>query len=1452
MVTKYAQTVTEQYNPNTTPRNRWSNVVNIIGDTDSYATAEFTREQYIASYKEITTYDKNGKKIVKKVADKYGYKNNHPEVLAGHDFRFDIPNGAYIKSVKFQVEMKVSNNVPVTVPKARFNIYGTAYQSKLTTDKSGKTGFHNGVYIVVPSKKIATSWTKYTYTMDREAIETGGISATRFNKDGFGVDLNFFDADWDKGAKKGKIFIRRIKCIIDYEVPNPVLFYENPLANLPNTVVNVNVKDTNFVNLPSGTGTESDPFVINQGRTFELDVHVKNDTLATGDNIDVQFTYPWGCTRTVTAIHGSYNTTTDKWNIRQDPKSTKKLKLELTPLKAGDDCIIATINDVDYKYYIHINPVSGDYSEINVTPLTDFRLNTVSCSKMEVKGNYNNPTVPCSVVCNTGKTKSLELDLDNSSNVESISNIVYSNNDATVSFNVNLVESGDYYLAFNHCCYPSSNPVSFNITIGSITASKSFSVLNPYQYKLDFKGGDKFKVLTHRVSSDLDTNATIIPCVSDSVDANMIVSDCRINMSIWDELDYIGCIPLEQTHFNPKSTFKDTLINSTYKNKRYMGKKLAVDEDITLNVRLHPHQVTTLQGLIEMDKPIPINANHKCFEGDSLNHRGWAEVYAVKTEQTGNNPHWYKCDIDVKYLTHNLNTRFNIDKGTKVNDYDVPSLLSETFANGEDLSGVDAYFNVDTDGTFYYSDSNSYEDDEENTIVEDIPVDERNNFTIDNGQHITITSDKPLSHTSQVAFTWKSTLLAEERENHISRIVRLFNKTTGKLIFDYEYDNIEISDDSVTADIIYRLYDSDSNVVEDVHDEIRFVYTPSDESLDTYGSTLHFNINNSKLTVIDEGFNGKEVYFENIQLVDTDYTYQVEWINKNSDAETNEVDCLFDFQVQDTILTSTYADTYGKLVVSPFPVANKDLLFTREADEGTIFYYKDDGEEFSYLIEPYYQYMNGTDLVTSDGVSVFDLNYGYEIIYIQNGLVRLGFNRLTGSMYLGKYDPVSDEYVTTHNLRLEKYDDINVNSISDDKIEIQASDCVFTIYRGHPYIKIKHELEDIWIDSRFNRVWAEQVGNEAGVELPAYWDLLNDANMFSEDVGGINTIKTKDVTISDEENTKTSTSLSFSSVTSDNQSDTAPNFSTDAEITFTLSDTALTSYTDVIDIDDTVCSFGSLEWIMGTDGKPYRVETVASKDVIQSGDTTSLYGKVYDCDGNPVSSQTVKFYEQYTPNLTVTANPSVIQSGSTSTITAKLKDGEDGSAIAGERVKFYAPVLQFRDSASSDGSSDYTQLICENNATGTLTFNTNKYDVTTNQKSSIFKIDEALPTNCIIQADVMQSAGRIGVGIVKQAKYVDGIALSQTSSNAHTWRYDGIGFDNNFKETLTFSSSSEWLTVVIEKTGTSLVMKVKDGDTVLGSVNKTMQFSASDTIYAGVLCGDNCSVSFKNLIIREV
>ena len=207
-----------------------------------------------------------------------------------------------------------------------------------------------------------------------------------------------------------------------------------------------------------------------------------------------------------------------------------------------------------------------------------------------------------------------------------------------------------------------------------------------------------------------------------------------------------------------------------------------------------------------MDKPIPINANHRSFEGDSLNHRGWAEIYSIKSELT--NPNWYKCDIDVKYLTHNLNVRFKIDKGIKVDrginidEFRVTTLMAETVPSGSKLDDTseDSFFLVDTDGTYAYSSDDElireYLDDDGEEIINigastvatidgnritgideivvylqdnaydvidpvlneplqvretiEVPNNQRNLFSIDEGQHIHVTSAKPLNDRSIV------------------------------------------------------------------------------------------------------------------------------------------------------------------------------------------------------------------------------------------------------------------------------------------------------------------------------------------------------------------------------------------------------------------------------------------------------------------------------------------------------------------------------------------------------------------------------------------------------------------------------------------------------------------------------------------------------------------------------
>jgi len=1382
-IEKYANTVTDQNNPNIKHRVKWDKPENAIGHhNDTSAVSSFIKKKIETHYKTEYVKDKNGKEVAVKKADKWDYEYHHPNTLSAHDFRFEVPSNAVITEIKYEVRMRASNT-SIPVPRARFCVYGGAYKDKTGDTKSFKTGWNNGIYYHVIDGDLGTAYDTYTYVMNRKNIETSKIKNRDINMDVFGIDLEFFDAfTKDKADNKtGKVGIHWVKCTIKYELPDAKYQIYSPVDYWDEAV------SGNQPNLPSTIkGTKNNPHIAYTNEKFPLKAILKNGSLAKNSNKSVIFEFPKHTQVVGTPIcDGQWSNNT--WTVSLPAQTVRNLNFWIKSKRIGLSYITCTIGDKKYYYYYYVNAYNSEgFSDIVLSEVGDLHIRHRGCINILLEGNSLDNLVSLSL---SEKTNMSYVDWSLDDNCVNVQEIV-SKNDGGCTVLLNT--EGDYTLSINYCFYPLDSTVGLTVTNldePSHHVSSSFDVDDPYQYSIGIIPYYA-KISSHRVVSDIETNSSVIPIVADEVDANMVMGECSIVMDKWNELDYIGCIPLEQTHFQPKSTYKDTLLDTRYKNKRYMGKKLATDEDITLNVRLHPQQVTTLQGLIDMDKPIPINANHKCFEGDSLNHRGWCEIYAVKTEQTGNNPHWYKCDIDVKYLTHNLNTRFNIEKGKKVDDVVIPSLMTETFASGGNLSDDDndPYFIVDTDGTFYYNaesvgyieeflDDNdrpiTYEEgvrytftlngvlfeietiDEVVAILEergydvvtpvlnetlkyqvmvDIPENERNNFNIDNGQHINITTKNPLTHTSTVDFTWSSALIDETRENAITRIIKLIRKEDNETVFEYQYDQLKIVDDEVTANVIYRVKNGDD--IDSSEEDITFRYNPSDYTQEAeevvedeetdinfgeahFGTTTSFMLNNGKLSVRDAGFNGREVVIDDIQLEDGSYYYQVLWFNNNADEETSEIDCIFDFRVQDTILTSTYADKWSKLIISPFPVADKPILFTRKAEEGTIYYYTDDGKEFSYLIEPYYQYLNGTDL-TYNGYSIFNLNYGYEVVYIQNGLVRLGFNRLTGDLYLGKYDPSSESYITVSRLHLSKFDDVNLNSISDDKIEVQASDSVFTIWRGHPYVQIKHELEDIVIDTQYNSVWAEQVGKDEAVELPAYWDLMNTKNLLPSSVGGNTSIKTKGISVEARNVTdRADTSLVLSSASTTDIADDPVSYNivngdevkvlTGHDITFTLTDTALSSYTDSVDLDDSLCSFGELSWSETCDDVPASIPVLTpSVNPISSGDSVGLMAEVVNYCNQPVEGVRVDYYADVTgtaTSLTIDV-PLVLIYSDEFNITGVLTD-ENSDPVADADIDLYVGNTKVdTQTTDSDGTVEFTQTpVTTGNHTFKLKFN---------------------------------------------------------------------------------------------------------------------------------------------------
>ena len=1178
---KFASNVNEQINPNLTARIRWKNIGNAVGKSDAYATSEYTISKILT------------KKATKKTKAEYKKYYNYPYTLATDRYGFNIPSDAYIKSIKVGVRMKGSG-ADATFPEVGF--YVKDARAKVKDAKEGRTGFHDGVYWVYSNRKLSKSLYTEEYVMSGDTFYKAGYNNSDINQDYFGVDLVFADK-----IKEETIYLKWVWIEVDYEVPEWEM------------VTNHNANDN-----------KGNPLSIPSGEPQRVAIALKQKTRANGGTRAMVITIPWGMKVMGVPVHETgviTNVSTDNqgntnytWSgLDCNGKSSHKIVFQLVDYTVNEQNILAFVPTIPISkgiYYRTYRASSDGYGEINIDldgstpPHKRHDTNFYITAKVESDDNIVNfkisndkdfklcssiNTLVESVVGNcSGGVELQSYDFPNTDGVVSANTL------CTVTYKVPPHEVLD--IQFKLCIRPlvegDNEIICYDEDIGlPMGARRVYTVAPSYSYHIGLTANDsenppeqhyvlnsqRIGFVSHRIASTLTTGAFVLPCKVKDGDSVMIQSKPNIRMYKWEQLDYIGCVPLEHLHFDPKSTYKDTLLESNYKNKRYMGKKLAPTEDISLNVRLHPHQVTTIQGLIDMDKPIPINANHRCFESDALNHRGWAEIYSITTTET--NPSWYKCDIDVRYLTHNLNTRFKIKKGDRTFNYPIPEVMDNVIDSGDPLNTDESlnYFKFDTDGLYTYTEPSytidNYLDDDGNPIiyqktaeieqkvleiedegfdVYDLVVGEpikvrydfipsetsRNQFTLDEGQHIRITTQEPVSQVNHISLRWSTSKLAENKENSISRITRLIDKATGNAVFEYEYTDFDfsnyeavsgLSEDDISGRIACRVigrrkdredYIQEINQVIYLRGEVDVGDIDGDEDiLEFYGSTVHFKLNNNVLTVEDDGFSGKELVRGGIQLEGSEYYWETYWENRNTDGEDDDILTYFDIVVQNTLLDSNLSAMYSNMYISPFPVTDRKVLFSRDAEEGVLYYLEGksaDDTEVSYLIEPYYQYHNGVDLRNEAGSSIFNLNYGYKTVYLENGLVSLGINRLTGDMYLRKYDTNSKEYVQMFRFHLFKYDDVNINSISDDKISLQASDTIITMYRGHPYVILSHGAEDIGINGNFKRILGQSVNGEVS-DYPTYYDLLNTSNKLPSCVGGVKTLDKSCVEISEVE-----------------------------------------------------------------------------------------------------------------------------------------------------------------------------------------------------------------------------------------------------------------------------------------------------------------------------------------------
>ena len=1080
-IIKYAKTVINQRDKQFPTRLNWENPENAQGYvTNTYAEGWYN---WSKKYKELRT----------------------PHTLYAYDFDCGLPEHAVVTGYKFEIRMRKTQEPFVKKPIAIFNSFekGIFKTSSIEgeVDPKGETGTYNGVYRIVPRKNLSKSWSTYTYEMPAENLKSFKDLNGTINSQGFGLQLRF-----PESGGRASVQIVWIRVVIDYEMPNRSVSFEI-------------LSGKKYIPL---SRDETVPTQITSYNHYEVRITTTNNSIASGDNevLTLDLPFGMGCVVKSTKNSVAFNAETYEWTVKGKAKATSTLILILTPFATGLKTLRVyptTAGHYDAFMYVGASHQIG-FDEVAVTPST-LRRGERSCFNFNVRTQVPSNTFTIQALWenpNTIKANDIidySLNEDFTSEGVTLDSVTVRNGEGVLmTFNVpNTLLNHEVHFEANLCYYPrtSGDKTMYISTSNDLAHDVSFSILPPYEKHVVFNTDEygqctnTINITNNRVISQVEGDMVILPIHVDEYDTDMYVDESSFKINQWQKRRYFGCVELPYAHYDPKHTSKDKLHDKHYKNKEYLGKENAVDEDITLKIKVPRRKVPTLVGLLDIDRPQPVNLVPSAFEGDPLNHRGWVEYTGIEIEPT--NPLYDTCELDVKYITHNIISRFSIFRGS-TKQYNLPDVFINSLMSGEDIG---EFFSVTTDGSYIYDDNT----DETH----------RNMFSFTNQQSILLRSKNLLAAKSQFEFYWDMVLFDELRENNIDKIIRLVDDRDN-VVFEYEYYDFDFSDSVYSCKVIGRLlteqgYSNPINREIYVHSDVEYTSDVTDEeyddeSIDLYGSKVSFEIDANKLTITENGFSGHE-FSQQLVLQKGSYYLEVEWKNRNNDSDTRNILTYFDFVVNELTFDTQLAAYYQKLVVTPFPIPNKKIVFTRESEEGTIYFLEDDGGDYDFLLEPFYQYFCGVDLV-AEGASIFNFNNSYPVIYIQNGLIRFGINRINGDLYLDKYDVSSQDYIRTNRFRIDKFDDAEVGIINDDMITVNVSDMHFTMWRGRPYVLVEHKTEDIHILDTFNKAFADGV-NDRLFDYPIVYELMNSKNLLPDCIGGT-LLKSSCITVEEGEN----------------------------------------------------------------------------------------------------------------------------------------------------------------------------------------------------------------------------------------------------------------------------------------------------------------------------------------------
>ena len=520
---------------------------------------------------------------------------------------------------------------------------------------------------------------------------------------------------------------------------------------------------------------------------------VKNTGYCSSSN-SVKLSLPKGVSVVSSTGKGAYNNTTKTWTFGKVCKGgsvtrtfyLKSSSVGLKSLKATNSSNLVVNKSVTQNVtFIQYIPPPQPKDLITYTFYDTFEKEPYQYFDINIQGYGSNHIGEEYVCYNLATSENVEMYLplrttaelidDNNNIVELVTDSSISDTDNKLCLHIERI-SDDFVAnirVYMYCLDDTYGTVT--TTQGNNNWTKEFDILPQRGVKLFTD--DLISRDTTYVTNSVNIGVPNIWTIRANVSRNNFFDEKKeaMEISIEDRIAYIGVIPLSRCHkADVTADSKNSLIENRYLNRAYYGKKGDYSEDIKMTLRIPWYDVATLQGLCEMDKPIPIDTIPQRADGDPLNHRGWAEIYEV-TNIKKINDFYYECDVGVKYLSHDINTRFTITEAKKITEATIKYYLALVHDYNMDLLDI---FKLN-----YY---------EFWTTLEDANGDKIGSYDID--PNTTLIMNRDLNKHSTYDIMFRNTvpvLRSEDYDGNFEMALKVINKDNGNVLFEHDYNNFK-------------------------------------------------------------------------------------------------------------------------------------------------------------------------------------------------------------------------------------------------------------------------------------------------------------------------------------------------------------------------------------------------------------------------------------------------------------------------------------------------------------------------------------------------------------------------------------------------------------------------------------------------------------------------------------